>query len=105
MVVQQKQGWALWLQHPHAHGCSLVSPGMGYGQGREEPSLCLLSLGLLTAATWLLRGLCLRGHDLEDCFQDAPQVTGKVGLELIGHPCTRRGGSGCWERALGAGAG
>lgn len=70
--------------------------------GRAERSSPTCPWGLLTAVTLLLRGLRLRAHDLEDSFQDASHVTGKVGLELIGHPCSRRvgdqgaGGSGCW---------
>lgn len=47
---------------------------------------------LLTAGPQILRGVPLRGDDLEDRFQDAPQVAGEVGLELIGHPCAATAG-------------
>lgn len=64
----------------------------GWAMGRAERSSPTCPWGLLTAVTLLLRGLRLRAHDLEDCFQDASHVTGKVGLELISYPCTRRVG-------------
>lgn len=67
----------------------------GWAMGRAERSSPTCPWGLLTAVTLLLRGLRLRAHDLEDRFQDASHVTGKVGLELISHPCTGRvGGQG-----------
>lgn len=67
----------------------------GWAMGRAERSSPTCPWGLLTAVTLLLRGLRLRAHDLEDGFQDAPHVAGKVGLELISHPCSGRvGGQG-----------
>ena len=65
-----------------------VSTGfLGWGWRASEPGRPALTFLQL----FLVVRLWLGGHDLKEGLQDAPQVAGVVGLQLVGHACGGRG--------------
>ena len=65
-----------------------VSTGfLGWGRRASEPGRRTLTFLQL----FLVVRLWLGGHDLKEGLQDAPQVAGIVGLQLVGHACRARG--------------
>lgn len=64
-------------------------PGTGVARLRACPGPPLTLLKLF----FVIR-LWLGGHDLEEGLENAPQIAGIVGLQLVGHACGGRPGEG-----------